>query len=105
MEDNKIVKDPNIFYFHFDLQKDIDENLKHEIEFIMKNKNRNWTIKLRLNNYCQNISMETIIMNMENSKTYEPHKFALNLSQRVDLRSSINILLFKNYLFIESGKI
>ena len=41
MEDNKIVKDPKIFYFHFDLQKDIDENLKHEIEFIMKNKNRN----------------------------------------------------------------
>ena len=41
MEDNKIVKDPKIFYFHFDLPKDIDENLKHEIEFIMKNKNRN----------------------------------------------------------------
>ena len=68
MEDNKIVKDPKIFYFHFDLPKDIDENLKHEIEFIMKNKNRNWTIKLRLNNYCQNISMETIIMSMENRK-------------------------------------
>ena len=49
--------------------------------------------------------METIIMNMENSKTNKPHKFVLNLSQRVDVRSSINMLLFKNYLFIESGKI
>ena len=31
--------------------------------------------------------METIFMNMENIKTNEPHKFALNLSQRLDLRS------------------
>ena len=27
-------------------------------------------------------------MNMENSKTNEPHKFVLNLSQRLDLRNS-----------------
>ena len=27
-------------------------------------------------------------MNMENRKANEPHKFALNLSQRLDLRSS-----------------
>ena len=27
-------------------------------------------------------------MNMENSKTNEPHKFVLKLSQRLDLRSS-----------------
>ena len=32
--------------------------------------------------------METIFMNAENSKTNEPHKFVLNLSQRLDLRSS-----------------
>ena len=31
--------------------------------------------------------METMFMNMENSKTNEPHKFLLNLSQRLDLRS------------------
>ena len=34
-------------------------------------------------------------MNMENSKTNEPHKFALNLSQRLHL---------KTYLFITRGK-
>ena len=34
-------------------------------------------------------------MNTENSKTNEPHKFVLNLSQRLDLRSSTNMLLFK----------
>ena len=32
--------------------------------------------------------METIFMNTENSKTNEPHIFFLNLSQRLDLRSS-----------------
>ena len=32
--------------------------------------------------------METIFMNTENSKTNEPHKFILYLSQRLDLRSS-----------------
>ena len=32
--------------------------------------------------------METIFMNTENSKTNEPNKFVLNLSQRLDLNSS-----------------
>ena len=32
--------------------------------------------------------METIFMNMENSKTNEPQKRVLNLSQRLDLPSS-----------------
>ena len=32
--------------------------------------------------------METIFMNTENSKTNTSHKFVLNLSQRLDLRSS-----------------
>ena len=31
--------------------------------------------------------MEAIFMNMENSKTNEPHKCILNLSQRWDLKS------------------
>ena len=32
--------------------------------------------------------METIFGNTENRKTNEPHKFILNLSQRLELRSS-----------------
>ena len=31
--------------------------------------------------------METIFMNTENSKTNEPHKFVLDLSEGLDLRS------------------
>ena len=32
--------------------------------------------------------METIFMSTENSKTNEQYKFVLNLSQRLDLKSS-----------------
>ena len=44
--------------------------------------------------------MRTIFMNIENSKRNEPHKFVLNLSQRLDLRSSNKYAALKNYLFI-----
>ena len=31
-----VIKDPKTFSFHFDRPKYFDENLKHEIEFIIK---------------------------------------------------------------------
>ena len=49
--------------------------------------------------------METIFMNMENRKMNEQQKLVLNLPQRLELRSSNNMLFFKIYLFITSGKI
>ena len=51
---------------------------------------------MTLDNYCPNISMETIFMNLENSKTNEPQKFVLNLSQRIDLRSSNKHVILQN---------
>ena len=56
MEENVIViRDPKTFQFDFDWPKDIDENLKHKIEFIIKsndslpeNKIRNKTEQLLL---------------------------------------------------------
>ena len=38
MEENVIVKrdSKTFFFFHFDWPKNVDENLKHEIEFIVK---------------------------------------------------------------------
>ena len=37
MEENMIViRDPKIFSFNFDRPNDVDENLKNEVEFIMK---------------------------------------------------------------------
>ena len=49
--------------------------------------------------------MKTIFINTENSKTNESHKSVLNLSQRLDLRIQINMLLFKTYRFITRGGI
>ena len=40
--------------------------------------------------------METIFMNTENNKTNEPHKFVLNLSQRLDVRISNEHVAFQN---------
>ena len=40
--------------------------------------------------------METLFMNTENSKTNEPHKLVLNLSQRLDLRSSDKHVAIQN---------
>ena len=39
MEENMIViRDPKIFCFNFDWSKYVDENLKHEIDLIIKSK-------------------------------------------------------------------
>ena len=40
--------------------------------------------------------METIFINTENSKTNEPHKSVLDLSQRLDLRSSNKYFALQN---------
>ena len=40
--------------------------------------------------------METIFMNTEKIKTNEPHKFFLNLSQRLNLRSSYKHVALQN---------
>ena len=32
-----VIRDPKTFYFNFDWPKYVDEYLKHEIEFIIKN--------------------------------------------------------------------
>ena len=40
--------------------------------------------------------METLFMNMKNSKTNETQKFILNLSQILDLKSSNNHVALQN---------
>ena len=90
MEDNKLVITKKSNTFQFDLLKDAGFNLKHEIYSIIKYNEllADHTIKRRLDNYFPHISMKTIFMNSANSKTSDPHKFILNLSQTLDLRSS-----------------
>ena len=37
MERYKVmIREPKTFYFYFDLPKDVDKILKHELEFIIK---------------------------------------------------------------------
>ena len=90
MEENVIViRDPKSFYFVFDWPKNVDDNFKHETEFIIKSNEsfaENKT-KEKIEQFLLNVSIEIIFMNTENSKTSEPHKSVLNLSQRLDLRS------------------
>ena len=74
-----MISDPKTFCFNFDQPKDVDEDLKHKIEFILKSNE-----SLAENKIRNNLRMETIFMNMENSKANEPHYFVLNLSQRLD---------------------
>ena len=39
MEENMtVIRDPKTFYFDFDWPKDVAENLKHEIQIIIKRK-------------------------------------------------------------------
>ena len=62
-----VIRDPKTFYF--DWSKDVDENLKHKIEFIIKSseslaENKQ---KTRLNNYYPNTSTKTIFLNTKNS--------------------------------------
>ena len=43
-------------------------------------------------------------MKTENTKMNKPHKFVVNLSQSLDLKSSNKDVVLKNYLFIKHGK-
>ena len=86
-----VVRDPKTFRFNFDWPKDADENLKHEIEFIIKsneslaeNKIKNDTEQLLLKYKHGN----NIHEHGKQQKRNEPNKFFLNLSQRLDSRSS-----------------
>ena len=65
-----------------------------------KNKIKNETEQLLLKYKHGN----NILMNTGNSKTNKLHKFVLNLSQRLDLRSLKKMSSFKTYLFITLGK-
>ena len=82
-----VIRDLKAFYFDFHWPKDIDDNLKHEIEFVIESNESlaEKKIKNEIEQFLSNISMETMFMNTENSKTNEPHKFAVNFSQRLDI--------------------
>ena len=95
MQENVIViRDPKTFYF--DRPKDVDENLKHEIEFIIKSNESSAGNKIKneieqLSSKCKHGSNIH-----ENSKTNESHKFLLSLTQRLDLKRSNKLVTLQN---------
>ena len=76
------IREPKTFYFDFDWPKNVDENLKHEIEFIIKSNES--LAENKINNEIKQLFSKykhgTIFMNTKNSKVNEPHKFVLNSS-------------------------
>ena len=74
--------------------------MKHEIEFIIKNNESLAGNKIK-NEIEQLLSKYE---NTENSKTNEAHKFVLNLSQRLDLRSSNKNVALIYLLHVEKYK-
>ena len=49
--------------------------------------------------------MDTIFMNSENGKTSDPHRLLLNLSDKINLKKVINMLLYQILAFTIQGKI
>ena len=49
--------------------------------------------------------MNTVFMNSENSKTFDPHRLLLNLTDKIDLRRKNNILIYQILVFTTHGKI
>ena len=99
MEENIIViKYPKKICFNFDLPKDADLNLRREIEFIIKS--NEFLVEIIIKNEIEQLLLKykhrNNIMDTEKSKTNEPHKFVLNLSQRLDLRSSDKHVVLQN---------
>ena len=68
-----MIRDPKTFCFNFNWPKDVDENLKHEIEFIIKSNESLLKNKIKQDRtiIVKNISTETIFTNTENSETNE----------------------------------
>ena len=51
MEENmNVIRDLKTFCFSFDLSKDVDKNLKHEIEFIKKSETEQLLLKYKHGN-------------------------------------------------------
>ena len=74
--------------------KDVGNNLKNDFNIKHNELFAEDAIKTRLASYYANVSMKAIFMSMkaifmstENSKTNKQHKYFLNLSQRLDLKS------------------
>ena len=49
--------------------------------------------------------MDTIFMNSETSKTSDPHRLLLNLSDKMKFKKLVNMLLYQTLSFTIHGKV
>ena len=49
--------------------------------------------------------MDTVFMNYENSKTSDPHRLLLDLTDKINLKRSDKMLLYQSWAFSTHGKI
>ena len=93
-----MVRDPKTFCFNFDLPKDGNKNLKREFDFFIKSNESlvEIIIKSEIEHILLKYKHENNIQEYENSKTNKPHKCVLNLSQRLDIRSSDKHAVLQN---------
>ena len=93
-----VIRESKTFYFDFDLPKDVDKNLKHEIEFIIKYNESlaEHKIKNVISQLLSKYKHGNNIHGRKISKTSEPHKFILVLSRIFNLGSSCKDVTFQN---------
>ena len=89
LKDNELITITETTPIYLDLAKfdliyyDTNNNLKRENYFIIKQNEflaEHTKYRTRLVNYCPYISIEAILMNIENSTTNESQQFVFNLS-------------------------
>ena len=99
MEENIVVRGyPQTFYSNFDWSKYVDENLKHKIEFIIKSNESlaENKIKNKIEQLLSKYKHGNNIHEHGKQQANEPHKFVLNLSQRLDLKSEDKNVALQN---------
>ena len=94
MEENMIVtRDPKAFCFNFDWPNYVDESLKHETEFIIKSNEA--LAENKIKNDIEQLLVKykhgNNINEHQKQQASEPHQIALNLQQRLDVRSLGNV--------------
>ena len=87
-----VIRDPKIFYFYFDWTKDVDKNLNHKIEFVIKSNE-----SVAENNIKNEAEQLLSKYEYGSSKADETLQFVLNLSKRLDLRSSNKNVALQNF--------
>ena len=66
-----VIRDPKTVYFNFHWPKDFDENLKHEIEFVIKINESLAVIKIKL-------ETEQLLLKYKNGNNIHEHVKRMN---------------------------